>query len=146
MASLLAECDAWKSAASRQAWSGVWLAVLLLAQCLPAQAEWMRVGKTEEGDVHYMDPETLRVSGPRRVQVMVRIELAKPTFGMETRSMRVLVDNDCLLRRQRSVNATYFTGPNLGGASDPAKGTGVWIDVQPGTPGAEMHALVCRYR
>lgn len=132
--------------AARRIWYGASVALLVLAHAMPARAEWMRVGKTEEGDVHYMDPETLRVSGPRRVQVMVRIELAKPTFGMETRSMRVLVDNDCLLRRQRSVNATYFTGPNLGGASDPAKGTGVWIDVQPGTPGAEMHALVCRYR
>jgi hypothetical protein len=146
MKGLLTAREASWLASGRWTASGVWFVLLLMAYGQPAAAEWMRIGKTAEGDVHYMDPDSLRVSGPRRVQVLVRIELAKPTFGMETRSIRVLVDNDCLLRRQRSVSATYFTGANLGGDSERAKGTGAWVDLQPGTPGAEMHELVCRFR
>ncbi|MBU3694839.1 MAG: hypothetical protein FGM40_08445 [Rhodocyclaceae bacterium] len=125
---------------------GVLLLPALLAVPLPAAADWLRLGATEEGDVHYVDVDTLRVSGPRRVQIMVRIELARPTWGMETRSIRVLVEHDCLLRRQRSLQATYFTGPNLGGNADAGRGQGVWTDVQAGTLGSELQGLVCRYR
>lgn len=125
--------------------SGFGLALLL---CLPmpqALAEWMRFGVTEGGDVHYIDVDTLKRSGPRRVQFWARIELARPTYGMETRSVRMLVEHDCLLRKQRSLKVTYFTGANFSGSAD-SGGQGEWVDINQNTMGADLHGVVCAFR
>lgn len=110
-----------------------------------ASAEWMKFGVTNEGDVHYVDIETIKRSGPRRVQIWARIELAKPTYGMETRSVRVLVEHDCLLRRQRSLRVTFYTGPNFTGSTD-SVGAGAWVDIGYNNMGAELHTAVCQFK
>ena len=121
------------------------LALLLLAQAAPARAEWMQLLKTAEGDVHFVDADSVRVSGPRRVSVLTRIEFARPTYGMETRSMRMLVEHDCLLRKQRSLRVTYFTGPNLTGSADASRKPGAWVEVDLDTVGFELNRLLCQF-
>jgi hypothetical protein len=129
-----------------QPWFRLASLLVLLVAAKPADAEWMRIGQTSDSATHYVDVDTLRVSGPRRIQFMVRIELAKLTYGMETRSIRVKVEHDCLLQRERSMDATSFTGPNLTGSADPSRGQSAWSDIQNGTLASELHRLVCRYR
>jgi hypothetical protein len=111
-----------------------------------ARADWLLVGRTDEGDAHYVDVDTLKRSGPRRIQIVAKIELVKPSFGMETRSIRTLLEHDCLLRRQRPVQVTYFTGPNLTGSADIGKGPGAWGAIEPGSLGAELSRLICEFR
>ena len=121
----------------------LFISILLIA--LPARAGWMKFGTSDEGDVHYVDVDTLKRSGPRRVQIWARIELAKPTYGMESRSVRLLVEHDCLLRKQRVLQVTYYTQPNLSGSADPG-GRGAWADIGNNTMGAELHSAVCQFK
>lgn len=121
------------------------IVAVLLALSGPVEAGWMRFATTTEGDVHYVDVDTIKRSGPRRIQIWARIELAKPTYGMETRSVRVLVEHDCLLKKQRSLRVTYFTGQNLSGHADPG-GTGSWVDINPNTMGEELHTAICQFK
>lgn len=118
--------------------------VMLLASA-SAQAGWMKFGTSDEGDVHYVDVDTLKRSGPRRVQIWARIELPKPTYGMESRSVRLLVEHDCLLRKQRVLQVTYYTRPNLTGHADP-RGRGAWVDVGLNTMGSDLHNAVCQFK
>lgn len=122
------------------------MALAFLSAGHTASADWMIVGRTDEGDSHYVDVDTLKRSGPRRVQILAKIELAKPSYGMESRSIRTLLEHDCLLRRQRPLQVTYFTGPNLTGSADIGKGPGAWSNLEPGSLGAELSRLICEYR
>ena len=119
--------------------------MVMLLTAAPASAGWTRFGTSAEGDAHYLDIDSLKRSGPRRVQVWAKIEYAKPTYGMETRSVRLLVEHDCLLRKQRVLQVTYYTQPDLTGYADQGV-RGGWGDVGLNTIGAEFHSAVCQFR
>lgn len=94
---------------------------------------------------HFIDVDSIKPSGPRRFQLWAKIELAKPTYGMGTRSMKLLLEHDCLLRKQRSLQAFYFTGLDLTGDVD-TRGASQWVDVEVGTMGFYLNSIVCRLR
>lgn len=112
----------------------------------PVDSTWMKAGETTDGVIHYINIDSLKRSGPGRVSIWSRIELPKPTFGKETKSMRVLLEHDCLLHKQRYLQVVSYTGSNLTGNIEFEVGKGHWAEIELDSIGGFIHNSVCRYR
>lgn len=107
---------------------------------------WMRAGVADDGVIHYINVDTLKRSGPGRVSIWSRVELPKPTFGKEVKSMRVHLEHDCLLHKQRYLQVVSYTGSNLTGNIEFEVGRGNWHEIEVNSVGDSIHRSVCRYR
>ena len=112
----------------------------------PSDDVWVKVGETPDSVVHYINVDTLKRSGAGRVTVWSRIELPKPTFGKETKSMRVLLEHDCLLHKQRYLQVVSYTGSNLTGHVEFEVGKGHWAEIELDSIGSFIHNNICKYR
>lgn len=117
-------------------------AILIPSVCL---ADWIKIVTTDSGDVHYLNIDSLKRTGPRTVSLWTRIELKKPTYGKETKSIRVLLEHDCLLNKQRVLRTIEFTGQNFTGTSEISLENGKWFDIETNTIGQMIHSSICKY-
>jgi len=116
--------------------------LLLLIAATPAGAGLVKMVVTENDDVVYIDPATMRKIGNlRRVRVIQ--DLSKKGPGGEM-SRRVFWEYDCVEARYRGLSATSYAGPLASGQVLKSVETpGSWVDVAPETVDALILKTVC---
>jgi len=120
----------------------VMLMLLLLVAATPAAAGLVKMVVTENDDVVYIDPATIRKFGNlRRVRVIQ--DLSKKGPGGEM-SRRVFWEYDCVEARYRGLAATSYAGPLASGqVLKSVEIPGDWVDVAPETVDALILKTVC---
>ena len=98
--------------------------VVLSMICITANAEWVLLARSAEGDNYYADPATKTQTG-NVVRMWAMADNAKPLVagGKTTNSSRLYAQYDCDERSSHILQTTAFSGKMLRGgvvASDPA--------------------------
>jgi hypothetical protein len=116
--------------------------LLLLMVAASACAGWVRAVVTEDDDVVYIDPATIRrIGNLRRVWVVQDLEKKGPRGE---RSRKVFWEYDCVARKYRGLSIASYSGPmateQVLESVDTASG---WIEIAPGTADATILGAVC---
>ena len=119
-----------------------YLVLLLMVFALPASAEWVRYGGSDESNPYY-DPATIRVNGHlRRVWTIQDLKRREPEGYM---SFRSLVEYDCREERNRVLSFSAHPEPMAGGrimvSSD---SPGQWKYIVPESIGQALLKILCK--
>jgi len=115
------------------------LSLTLLATA--AQADWVKVGETDEGSFH-IDPVAVQVDGPMR-KVWELLDLNRRDEGGEM-SRRIHVAYDCRRGRTKVLSlSTYWEPMAAGEKLFLVEREGLWKEVPPETAYAAAFKLVC---
>jgi len=118
------------------------LMLLLLIAATSAGAGLVRMVVTEDDDVVYIDPATVRKIGSlRRVRVIQDLKKKGPGGEM---SRRVFWEYDCVEARYRGLSITSYSGPlGSGQVLGSVDSAGSWVDIAPDTVDAIIFKSVC---
>jgi hypothetical protein len=115
------------------------LSLILLAGA--AQADWVKVGETDEGSLH-IDPASVLSDGSMR-KVGELLDLNRRDEGGEM-SRRLQVRYDCAQGRTRVLSlSTYWEPMAAGPTLLSVEREGLWKEVPPGTAYATAFKMVC---
>ncbi|MEI6762043.1 MAG: surface-adhesin E family protein [Betaproteobacteria bacterium] len=116
------------------------LQLVLLLVTNPSWAAWVKISETDDA-VFYIDPATLRKDGHLRRIWNVQ-DLNKPDDG--ARSYRTRYEFDCKNERTKVLSLSTHSAPMAGGETlISTNGSGMWQDIPPDTPGADLLKFVC---
>jgi hypothetical protein len=103
--------------------SGFWLLItLLVLSSGPAYAEWVRVGRTDDGMTVYADPDTIRRKGELvKMWSLYDFKTEQYVRGVLLLSSKGQIEYDCAEERLRGLAVAEFSG-HMG------KGTVVYTD------------------
>jgi hypothetical protein len=127
-------------------WLGFWsLIILLLLSSVPAHAEWVAIGTTDNATV-YADPDTIRRKGNLvAMWQLYDYKTVQTVAGNSHLSSKLQAQYDCLEERDRRLASTWFSG-NMGNGnvvffnnSDEGK----WSPVAPQTVGNVLWKVAC---
>ena len=115
--------------------------LLLTVAAAPVWAGWEKVGETNTRVV-YIDPATVRKSGPmRRVTLMHDLKQRAPSGEM---SKRTIEEHDCAGNRVRGLSGSTHSGPILDGQTLwSGRLTSEWHHIPPDSVAATAHGIVC---
>lgn len=116
-------------------------AVLLFFLCNAAHADWLAMGKTENGNEYFLDPSTKVLRTRPRVWMLVNFP--RPDEN-KVRSTRTLYEADCAEGRLRFLSKSVHSridagGKTIAGTNNP----GEWLYPPPETPAEMVFAYLC---
>lgn len=115
------------------------LSLTLLATA--AQADWVKVGETDEGSFH-IDPASVLADGPFR-KVGELLDLNRRDEGGEM-SRRLEVRYDCAQGRTKVLSLSTYREPMAAGPTLlSVEREGLWKEVPQGTAYATAFKMVC---
>jgi len=115
--------------------------VILTLLATAAQADWVKVGETDEGSFH-IDPDTIQADGPMR-KVWELLDLNRRDEGGEM-SRRLQLSYDCAQGRTKVLSlSTYWEPMAAGPTLFSVEREGLWKEVPQGTAYATAFKMVC---
>jgi hypothetical protein len=121
---------------------GVLLLTASIVAGTPASGHWTAFGEDESKAVWYVDPDSIRATGPLR-EVWAMKDMAQSVIDVDL-SIQFLYEVDCQGRRQRLLQYQSYKGRMGGG--EPTRGGmvfGDWAAAGPRTVGGSLIKAAC---
>jgi hypothetical protein len=115
------------------------LLILTMLSC-SASAAWTEVTRSDEGDIHYIDFDTLKKDGSKRT--VWRASNYKVPIG-KYYSVRTRDTFDCVQDTKTALSQTLYTQHDFKGESVSVEPNGKAEHIAPSTVGASVLQLVC---
>lgn len=115
-------------------------AVAITVMSAPVSAaDWVQVSKAANGDMYFVDSQSIRTMPSGYKRAWRRTVFGKPLNGGVT-SARTLDEFDCKEGRRRTIQWTYFKEEEIKSSYSHADN---WTYVAPDTSGEDLQNYVC---